>query len=189
MFLAGLIPGPSEPAPEEVGSYIQPLVDTLLTLWHRGVRFSKTYLYPYERLIRAALVCVVCDLPAARKIGGFVAGWKHDVNCAICWNRKKNKQRLPDGRWRRRTNEETREWARRYVEARSRAERDACFSQSGVRCSELLRLPYFDPTRMIVIDSMHNLFLGLFKEHTRNVLGLKSNKKKRDEGGKSMSDD
>ena len=34
--------------------------------------------------------------------------------------------------------------------------------ESGVRYSELFRLPYFDPIEMHVIDPMHNLFLGMF---------------------------
>lgn len=32
----------------------------------------------------------------------------------------------------------------------------------ATRYSELSRLPYFDLCRMIVIDPMHNLFLGMF---------------------------
>ncbi|PKB94663.1 hypothetical protein RhiirA5_303289 [Rhizophagus irregularis] len=34
-------------------------------------------------------------------------------------------------------------------------------SKTHVRWSELLRLPYFNPIRFLVIDPMHNLFLGL----------------------------
>jgi hypothetical protein len=32
---------------------------------------------------------------------------------------------------------------------------------TGVRWSELLRLPYFDPIKFIVVDPMHCLFLGI----------------------------
>jgi hypothetical protein len=42
----------------------------------------------------------------------------------------------------------------------------------GVRWSELLRLPYFDPSRFVVVDAMHNLFLGLIHEHFTGILGL-----------------
>ncbi|EXX62874.1 hypothetical protein RirG_157680 [Rhizophagus irregularis DAOM 197198w] len=35
--------------------------------------------------------------------------------------------------------------------------------QTGVRWSELLRLPYFDPIRFTIIDPMHCLFLGIAK--------------------------
>ncbi|KAK0436315.1 uncharacterized protein EV420DRAFT_1652614 [Desarmillaria tabescens] len=53
----------------------------------------------------------------------------------------------------------------------------------GLRWSELLRLKYFDITRFVVVDAMHNLFLGLIKEHFEGVLGLrldpKDSKKKK----------
>lgn len=45
------------------------------------------------------------------------------------------------------------------------------FAASGLRWLELLRLPYFDPTRFIVVDSMHNLLLGLMRTHFVDVLG------------------
>ena len=38
-------------------------------------------------------------------------------------------------------------------------------SASGLRCSELLRLPYFDPIRGHAVDPVHNLLLGTAK-HT-----------------------
>ena len=43
---------------------------------------------------------------------------------------------------------------------------------SSVKWSELLRLPYFDPTWFVVIDAMLNLFLGLINEHFQNILGI-----------------
>jgi hypothetical protein len=52
------------------------------------------------------------------------------------------------------------------------------FASSGVKWSELLRLPYFDPTRFVVIDAMHNLFLGLINEHFQNTLGIRLDKDK-----------
>ena len=35
--------------------------------------------------------------------------------------------------------------------------------QTGIRWSELLRLPYFDPIRFLTVDPMHCLFLGIAK--------------------------
>ena len=51
-----------------------PLVADLLTLWE-GVSFS-TY-NSGTQLIRCALLCVACDLPAARKACGFLS---HSAN-------------------------------------------------------------------------------------------------------------
>ncbi len=33
--------------------------------------------------------------------------------------------------------------------------------------------PTLTPSRMLVVDSMHNLFLGLLKEHFRGILGFR----------------
>ncbi|KAI8985713.1 hypothetical protein BD414DRAFT_394137, partial [Trametes punicea] len=42
-------------------------------------------------------------------------------------------------------------------------------SMYATRWSELARLPYFDFCRMIVVDPMHNLFLGLVKTHFYHI--------------------
>ena len=43
-------------------------------------------------------------------------------------------------------------------------------SANGCRYSELLLLPYFDAPKMLVIDPMHNLFLGSAKYFLKNIL-------------------
>ena len=56
---------------------------------------------------------------------------------------------------------------RRHVEeiqgARTATERSTLESTSGVRYTELLRLPYFDPIKSHVVDVMHNMLLGSAK--------------------------
>jgi hypothetical protein len=44
--------------------------------------------------------------------------------------------------------------------ATTQAEVSRIESESGYRDTVLLCLPYFSPTRMLVVDTMHNLFLG-----------------------------
>lgn len=36
----------------------------------------------------------------------------------------------------------------------------------------LLELPYWDPTKSVVVDAMHNLFLNLVKHHCREILQI-----------------
>ena len=43
------------------------------------------------------------------------------------------------------------------------ASRHALEREHGVRFSELLRIPYFDTVRSVVVDPMHNMFLGTAK--------------------------
>ena len=42
-------------------------------------------------------------------------------------------------------------------------------TESGYRYTELIRLPYFNPTKMLVIDPMHNLFLGSGKHVLKDI--------------------
>ena len=42
-------------------------------------------------------------------------------------------------------------------------------SSSGCRYSVLLELEYFDSPRFLVVDPMHNLFLGTAKHHLKRV--------------------
>ena len=61
VIIVGLIQGPTEP-PEVINSYLTPLVCELLKLWS-GVCFQ----FSDRIMIRGALLCVGCDLPAGRK--------------------------------------------------------------------------------------------------------------------------
>ena len=77
----------------------------------------------------------------------------------------------------RRTGEEIRQSAQLYLNAENEKERKEIVSTTGIRWSELYRLPYFDPSRMVVVDSMHNLFLGLVQEHFE-ILGIRMDNRK-----------
>src|SRR5271154_2371137 len=62
-----------------------------------------------------------------------------------------------------RNSSQHREDALRWRRCNSKAARDRFVRQTGVRWSELLRLPYFDPIRFTIVDPMHCLFLGIAK--------------------------
>ncbi|KAJ7488572.1 hypothetical protein B0H11DRAFT_1720508, partial [Mycena galericulata] len=66
--------------------------------------------------------------------------------------------------------------AERYRTAKTEQDAQSRFDKTGLRWTEFLRLPYFDLPTMLIIDSMHNLFLGLLKEHFRYILGPRSTK-------------
>jgi Transposase family tnp2 len=175
MFLAGVIPGPKEPPLTALNHYLRPLVDDLKDFWETGVKFSRTYNYETGRLVRCALLLLVCDLPAARKAAGFASS-AHEHFCSVC-HCTRSQQGYGDldyHAWRRRTNSECRLSASRFDTAKDEATRADLFKQSGMRWSELLRLPYFDIVQCVVVDAMHNLFLGLIKEHFTSILGIGS---------------
>ena len=67
-----------------------------------------------------------------------------------------------------RDKEQHRMHASNILSAQTMSARSELESALGIRYSELLRLPYFDPIRGHTIDLMHNLFLGTAK-HTFKV--------------------
>ncbi|KAL7279763.1 hypothetical protein ACG7TL_006170 [Trametes sanguinea] len=169
IYLAGIIPGPKEPNVEQLNSLLQPLVDELLTLWNPGIYLMKTALKPAGRLVRAALIPLVCDLPALRKTAGFGSySSKHFCSfCPLTDDEKNNVERStwpPPRSW-----QEHLDIAHQWKDASSSAARKEIFDEHGIRWSELLRLPYWDPTRYAVLDVMHNLFLGEIMHHCRKV--------------------
>jgi len=173
MFLVGIIPGPKEPPLNLLNHYLTPIVDVLLELWSTGVRFSRTYNHPTGRTLRCALIAVICDMPAARKVGGF-ASFHHQHFCSVCHcTRFKEGYGSTDYEtWRRRTDSECRKFSEAFAQAPDVASQNAVFEASGIRYSELSRLPYFDLAQCVVVDAMHNLFLGLIKEHFHNIIGI-----------------
>ncbi|TFK17271.1 hypothetical protein FA15DRAFT_546184, partial [Coprinopsis marcescibilis] len=59
--------------------------------------------------------------------------------------------------------------AEEYLNACDSMARKVALDKHGVRWSEFLCLPYWDPSTFLVVDTMHNLFLGNIKRHCRNV--------------------
>jgi len=61
------MPGSHEPDGMQLQNYMRPLVDELVQLY--SGQLFKTAKYPLGRILRAALVLIMCDAPAARKVG------------------------------------------------------------------------------------------------------------------------
>ena len=76
VFLAGVIPGPKEPE-LHMNSILQPLVSDLMQLLD-GVCMKTSN--NVSITVRAALLCVGCDIPAARKVCGIL-GYRATMGC------------------------------------------------------------------------------------------------------------
>lgn len=74
--------------------------------------------------------------------------------------------------WTRRNIAQWRLDALEFKNAPSKASRARVFQRTGVRWSELLELDYWDPTKSVIVDAMHNLFLNLVKHHCRVILQI-----------------
>ena len=141
---------------------LRPLVDTLLALWE-GVHI-------HNRLVRGVLLSINCDLPAVRKTAGM-KGPTANKGCSRCHQifptQKKTKRRCYcDGKndeAKRRDMETHRQHVERYQKCKNDNQRKKCSFETGVTCSELLRLPYIDLISFITFDPLHNILLGTAK--------------------------
>ena len=147
------------------------------------MQFSQTDGHKHGRLVCCTLVCLVCNLLAAHKTSGF-GPVTHSHFCAICHCTCQNHgyDNINYHMWRRHMMEECLASAKAFNDAETKLEQDIAFIFSSVKWSELLHLPYFYLTQFVVIDAMHNLFLGLINKHFQNILGIHLNNNKEDSG-------
>lgn len=166
VILVGVIPGPSEPS-LNINSYLSPLVSELLELW-TGVPLSES------QVMRAVLLAVSCDLPAGRKVCGLL-GHSANLGCSRCYCSfsegfgRQNYSNFDRSSWLLRSNQKHRDDIKKIQKCKTKTERVSAESALGCRYSILLQLPYFDPIRMLLIDPMHNLFLGTAKYVTQKI--------------------
>jgi hypothetical protein len=85
--------------------------------------------------------------------------------CSYCLLKKSEIKNINPETWPKRTLEEHRRWAKKSHEAASIAEKKDILTDHGVRYSVMLDLPYWNILKYHVVDSMHNLLLGLLKWH------------------------
>ncbi|KAI0323219.1 hypothetical protein GY45DRAFT_1410608 [Cubamyces sp. BRFM 1775] len=161
LLLSMIIPGPKESDPDQTQWFVRVLVNELIGLWRDGVVLP-TYTHPNGRRIRVILVGVFCDKPAAHKLGGF-GSHTHTFFCTHDWisqGQKATKEAFTPNGFRARTDKHHRMLMEEYRQATTKSAREEHASMYATRWSELARLPYFDMCRMVVVDPMHNLFLG-----------------------------
>lgn len=174
IYLVGIIPGPKEPSLDQVNHFLTPLVDDLLAAWTPGIWISVTHKYSMGRMSRSALIPCIADLPASRKTTGH-ASHSAACFCSLCRLRRHEISNIDSTTWKHLTKEEHVSIAERWRDASNKSQREKLFRKNGIRWSELLRLPYWDPTQFVVVDGMHNIFLGLIARHCRFILGLNPN--------------
>lgn len=171
IYLVGVMPGPKSPSLHQVNHFLNPLVRELNVSWSRGVYYSRTAYREQGRLTRCAALPLICDLGAGRKTSGQ-ASHSAAMFCSFCQLLKSSINDLDRTSWPRRDCHAFRRCAEEWKEAPSERRREQLFKSSGIRYSSLLDLPYWRPTRYVVIDTMHNLFLGLFQRHCRRIFGM-----------------
>lgn len=171
LFLAGIAPGPKEPSLEQSNHILSPVVTQLQSLWDEGIFLSQTPSYPTGRRIRAALLVLIADLPALRGSLGFAS---HNATnfCSFCFLTIQDINNLDPSTWRRQTSSHHQKLAFACRDTDNPKKREAIFKKYGVRYSVLNKLSYWKVVDYQVVDSMHNLLLGLLQRHCREFWSM-----------------
>ncbi|XP_062579425.1 uncharacterized protein LOC134241375 isoform X2 [Saccostrea cucullata] len=165
IIIAGLIPAfQKEP---KLNSFLEPIVKELNCLW-KGVKLESS-LSRIHMTFRAALLCVACDIPAARKCCGFKSH-AATLGCHKCFKtfgggfgEKRDYSGFDRQNWKPRAKASHNLYAKRVKNAKTKTEADNLAKKYGTYYSVLIELEYFDAITFCVIDPMHNLFLGTAK--------------------------
>ena len=159
-------------------AYAEPFAKEMLELWNEPRAHLES-----DTLVRCAVICFSCDLPAGRSICGFMgvnaingcSRCKKDMRKRVMTENKdyfqkdgENLQNLTV-----RTNEGHREAAKEWKQKPNKSQRAEHAKSNGARWSPLLMLPYINMCRMLVVDPMHNFFLGLVRHTIDTILGDK----------------
>jgi len=161
-----VIPGPKEPKLHEINHYLYPIINQLNQLWD-GYSI-KTYENNKGRSVRGAIIGCSNDVPAARKLCGFISARVACYRCHKSANFVNNQSNFGgfadlDEWFIERDINVIREKASEWKKCTTKDSRRDHVSQYYVRWSEIYRLPYFNSVRFCVVDPMHCLFLGVAK--------------------------
>ncbi|XP_052097344.1 uncharacterized protein LOC127732339 [Mytilus californianus] len=161
VLLVGVIPDmKTEP---KTNTFVTPLVQELKKSWSDGFQLFSNKSPLILKCFKLALICVGCDIPASRKLCGFL-GHAATSGCNKCKKKfpgtvgEKNYGGFDRLEWPSRDNESHRQECGFINNSTSKGDKENLERQFGTRYSALLELEYFDPVRMTAIDPMHNLF-------------------------------
>ncbi|KZW00087.1 hypothetical protein EXIGLDRAFT_563467, partial [Exidia glandulosa HHB12029] len=168
MYLAGIGPGPKSPTGVQYNHLLGPVVDDFLESWDRGILVRKTCRHPQGLQVHCALIPVIVDMIGAKEILAL-AGVTSTHFCSYCDLPCSDINNLRTHEWEHRDVRSWRAAAERWRDAPTRSQRDAEYEESGIRWSELLRLPYFDPPQFLDTETMHLFNLRCIPTHCRAI--------------------
>jgi hypothetical protein len=173
---------PKGPNIDQVNDFLVPLVRMMERNYQHGTHYTKTHDNPREgRSTRSMIAAEVFDLEGVKKVLGHCSFSSNHNFCSHCTRSKADIGNFDWQNWTPRKREDLRAAAVAWRDAPNATARKKLYKQTGVRWSPLWELSYFDPTRSVVIDGMHNIFEGLVEFHTRIVLGIDTPDPEREE--------
>lgn len=80
MIILGILLGPNEVSLHRINHYLSPIISELESFLD-GVTLNSTYECPNGKKVRAVLILISCDIPAARKLCSHISAL---VECHPC---------------------------------------------------------------------------------------------------------
>lgn len=165
VILVGVLP-PINPG-TSLNPFLRPIVQDLQQLWDVGF-VMKQQSTGKVSTVKAALLCVACDIPAARKVAGFLS---HNANrgCSKCLKvfpggfGNKDYSGFNRSQWVDRTDDDHQQKCDELKACKTQEQLNSLQTEYGIRLSVLCDLSYFSAVRFTIIDPMHNLYLGTAK--------------------------
>ncbi|MBW0475636.1 hypothetical protein O181_015351 [Austropuccinia psidii MF-1] len=175
VYVSENIPALKEPTSLQLNYLFIPLIKELKELW-QVYDFSPTSTGPSGSLIRVAILTVIGDVVAMRQLTGVIShSGNHFCNfCSIC--KAKIEEIGPQFHYTcTYPNQESTiaKWLWEYPQ-----QRKEIFSEYGVQQSIWEDLPYWDATRIVNVDIMQKLILGILKDHATFKLCVLESKSK-----------
>ncbi|MBW0513063.1 hypothetical protein O181_052778 [Austropuccinia psidii MF-1] len=175
VYVAGIILGPKEPNALQLNYLLMPLIKELKELW-KGYHFSPTSKDPSGSFIRVVILTDIAYGVAMHKLTGFIS---HSGNhfCNFCTIHKVQIEEIgPQFHYMRLYHSHKSTIVKWLWESPQQIQ--AMFSEYGVQYSILEDHMYLDATRMVNLDIMHNLLLGILKGHANFKLCIPQSKSK-----------
>lgn len=150
-----------------INIFIEFFVKELEIVWI-GFYMKSFKCFEFFIKFRLVLICVGCDIFVSRKLCGFF-GYVVIKGCNKCMKSfeggvgEKNYGGFDVLLWELRNLELYKEVVKKIVKCKIKINRERLEKEYGVCYLVLLELEYFDFIRMIIIDLMYNLFLGIVK--------------------------
>ncbi|MBW0514434.1 hypothetical protein O181_054149 [Austropuccinia psidii MF-1] len=162
-FLSGLVPEPTQPNMVTINNILKIFIDEIALL-DEGIMIQ-TPQYPKGCKVVVRLGCLIGDLVANHKVAGFAS---HSATrfCSWCDCSKADIQQLKLGRLQQK--HIVKDCSNQFKDLRNETERTRMVKKTGIRWSELNRLPYWNPVQQIPLGIMHNWFEGILQHHFCN---------------------
>ncbi|MBW0561039.1 hypothetical protein O181_100754 [Austropuccinia psidii MF-1] len=146
IHIPAIIPGPKEPNGEQLNYLLRLLVEELKELW-KGIHFFPTSNSSSGQTIQLAILTVIGDIVAIRKITGFIS---HSGSrfCSFCTIHKEHIEDIETDIWPSRRLRSHKIYVASLLNFSTATERASFFKEKGVRYEILEDLPYWDATEM-----------------------------------------